>query len=216
MFLDRQVTRMGNYVDPDETDPSKWRGSAGDRGTGGDDLRSVVERALATTEPYRRREAKLYGPEVVREEFDTRDYHHAKVYFDCGVTADGGVKLLTRGYLWGDDERHQRYKSQYRREPDPTDEPPFGAYTVWNQYQFGTASRDGDGTLQFEPDPDESGEYLRSVDWDALYTPVRVRLAELELVRNPAFARYRLEELGGWEDYGASLRYDPDAFAVGP
>jgi hypothetical protein len=175
---------MANYVDPGEKDPMKWRGSTPGDGPGrGAALRSVVERALATELPYRRRETKLYGPAVVREEFESSQYHQAKVYYDGGVTGDGGIKLLTRGYLWGDDERHQRYKSQYRREPAPTEEPPLGSYTVWNQYQYGTTSRGPDGELQFEADPEASDEYLRSVDWDALYTPVKARLVELELVR---------------------------------
>jgi hypothetical protein len=209
---------MGDYVDPRETDPSKWRGSTprGDSDGGRPAIRSVVERALATETPYRRTATRVYGPAVVREEFDSRDYHHAKVYYDAGVTADGAVKLLTRGYLWGDDERHQRYKSQYRRDPEPADEPPFGEYTVWNRYRYGTASRDSDGELVFEPDPDESGEYMRSVAWADLYTPVRTRLAELELVRNPAFARYRLGECEEWDEFGRPLAYDLDAFDVGP
>ncbi|WP_246987482.1 hypothetical protein [Halorientalis marina] len=209
---------MGDYVDPNETDPSKWRGSTPRDGRDGGRaaIRSVVERALATETPYQRTGTRVYGPAVVREEFDSRDYHHAKVYYDGGVTTDGGIKLLTRGYLWGDDERHQRYKSQYRRPPDPADEPPFGEYTVWNQYQFGTASRDAEGELVFEPDPDGSDEYVRSVDWGDLYTPVQGRLVELELVRNPPFARYRLDERGEWTGFGRPLTYDLGAFDAGP
>ena len=218
MSAGRLAPEMADYVDPGEADPAKWAGSTprDELDCGRESVRTVVERALATETPYRRKTTERFGPGTVREEFDTREYRHAKVHFNCGVTAEGRIKLMTRGYLWGADERHQRYRSQYRREAVPADAPPFETYTVWNQYQFGTASRDNDGTLSFDPDPEASGEYLRTVAWADLFTPVRSRLAELELVRNPAFAKYRLEQLGEWAEVGDPMAFDVDAFDVGP
>jgi hypothetical protein len=114
---------MGDYVDPNETDPSTWRGSTPRDGRDGGRaaIRSVVERALATETPYQRTGTRVYGPSVVRAEFDSRDY-----------------------------------------------------------------------------------------------TPVQGRLVELELVRNPPFARYRLDECGEWTEFGRPLTYDLDAFDAGP
>ncbi|WP_312617597.1 hypothetical protein [Haloarcula sp. 1CSR25-25] len=115
----------------------------------------------------------------------------------------------------GGDETHQRFQAQYRRPPPHTETVPFGEYTVWTRYQYGTIERTDDG-LTFAAGEDGPDESLRDRDWASLFDPVRERLAELELVRNPSFSRYRLEELDEWAAYRTRFQYDPGAFAVGP
>ncbi|WP_276271213.1 hypothetical protein [Haloarcula litorea] len=202
---------MDRWVDPDETDPEAWGGSAAVEGGG---VRSVLERADATPLPYQY-EVDLLHEGGVAETFRSREYERARVIYNCGVDAERRVKLLTRGVLWGGEERHQRFKAQYRREPPPTETVPFGEYTVWTRFQYGTIEPNDDGAT-FVPDESDAGETMQDLDWADLYAPVQRRLAELELARNPAFARYRLEESGEWADVRAALAFDPTAFAVGP
>ncbi|KOX94544.1 hypothetical protein [Haloarcula rubripromontorii] len=206
---------MDRWVDPDEADPAQWRG----RGPY-DDLRrgaetvSVLERALRTSLPYQH-EVDIHHDDDVAEQFQSSEYEHARVIYNSGVDANRRIKLLTRGVLWGGGETHQRFQAQYRRPPPPAESVPFGEYTVWSRYQYGTIERTDDGLTFTESDetPDES---LRELDWGALFDPVQERLAELELVRNPTFGKYRLEELDEWEAYRTRFQYDPGAFAVGP
>jgi len=206
---------MDRWVDPEEADPTQWRG-AGPH----DDLRrgaetvSVLERARRTPLPYQY-ELDIHHADGVAEQFRSSEYEHARIVYNSGVDAKRRIKLLTRGVLWGGDETHQRFQAQYRRPPPPTETVPFGEYTVWTRYQYGTIERT-DGGLTFtasEANPDET---LRELDWATLFDPVRERLAELELVRNPPFGKYRLEELDEWAAYRTRFQYDPGAFAVGP
>ena len=206
---------MDRWVDPDEADPAQWRG-AGPH----DDLRrgagtvSVLERARRTPLPYQY-ETAVHHTDGVAEQFRSSAYDHARIVYNSGVDARRRIKLLTRGVLWGGDETHQRFQAQYRRPPPPTETVPFGEYTVWTRYQYGTIERTDDGVTftASEANPDES---LRELDWATLFDPVRERLAELELVRNPPFGKYRLEELDEWAAYRTRFQYDPDAFAIGP
>jgi hypothetical protein len=206
---------MDRWVDPDEADPAQWRGTGPY-----DDLRrgaetvSVLERASQTPLPYQY-EIESHHTAGVAEQFRSGEYQHARIVYNSGVDTKRRIKLLARGVLWGGDETHERFQAQYRRPPPPTESVPFGEYTVWTRRQYGTIERTGDG-LTFtasEASPDES---LRDRDWATLSDPVRERLAELELVRNPAFARYRLSELEEWTAYRTRFQYDPDVFALGP
>ncbi|WP_335999660.1 hypothetical protein [Halorientalis halophila] len=199
------------WVDPHETDPETWGGSAA---AANRPCTPVYERALSTRPPFERTDKLvLHGP-AVTEEFRTRGYESVRVDYHLAVEADGRVKLLARGHLWGGDEPHQRFRAQYRRESEPTDTVPFDEYLAWTRYQFGTIDVE-DGTLSFEPEGDREEE-TRRLDWTDLYASARLRMAELELIRNPGLARYALRDLGEWRDVEDALRYNPDAFAVGP
>lgn len=198
------------WVDPDETDPEQWAGDETEERS----RTSVYERALKTPRPFEREDKLLLQGPSVAEEFRTRGYERARVDYHFAVESDGRIKLLARGYLWGSDERHQRFRAQYRREGEPTESVPFDEYLAWMRYQFGTIEIE-DGRLSFEADGDRN-ERTRRLAWTELFAPDRLRLAELELVRNPALARYVLRDRGDWRDIEDALRYNPEAFGVGP
>lgn len=199
------------WVDPTETDPATWGGS--DAATA-EPCTSVYERALSTPTPYERTDRLvLQGPSVTAE-FRTREYDRVRVDYHLAVETSGRVKLLARGHLWGGGEPHQRFRAQYRRESEPTDTVPFDEYLAWTRFQFGTIHVD-EGTLTFEP-ATEHEETMRRLDWTELYAPDRLRLAELELVRNPGLARYVLRDRDEWRAVEDALRYNPEAFAIGP
>lgn len=199
------------WIDPRENDPDAWRASE----PGEPAVRTVYERAYETAVPYERRDDVYRNGEAVTGEFRTREYEHAKVSYHLAVEGNGRVKLLAKGHLWGDDEVHQRFRAQYRRPGEPTDTEPFDDYHVWVRFRLGTVAR-RDGSLQFEPTDEKPSEKLRTLAWGSLFGPDRVRLAELELVRNPPLARYVLRERDQWAMIRDSLRYNPDAFTVGP
>ncbi|QIO22336.1 hypothetical protein [Haloarcula sp. JP-L23] len=206
---------MDRWVDPDETDPATWRGSGPhDDLRRGEDVGSVLERAARTPLPYQYEEDRHYS-EAVAEIFRTSQFSNARVVYNCGIDAHRRIKVLTRGLLWGGGEDHQRFKAQYRRPPSPTETVPFGEYTVWTRFQYGHIVRTDDG-VTFSPGDSAPEEKLETLAWADLYEPVRQRLVELELVRNPPFAKYRLQELDEWEEYRTQFRYDADAFALGP
>jgi hypothetical protein len=147
--------------------------------------RSRYSNARRTPLPYQY-ELDIHHTDGVADQFQSSEYDHAHVIYNSGVDTDRRIKLLTRGVLWGGDETHQWFQAQYRRPPPPTETVPFGEYTVWTWYQYGTIERTDDG-LTFtasEANPDET---LRELDWVTLFDPVRKRLAELELVWNPPF-----------------------------
>lgn len=214
------VYRSSTIVVPPDSrdrDPTAWRGQTlQDDVRIGDDIRTVLQRAAETRKPYQYKADEFLHGDHIAEMFRSREYTHARVVYDCGLEANGRIKLLTRGHFWGSDDAHQRFQAQYRRPPVPTETIPFDSYEVWMRYRFGTVERSDGGSIRFVADPDRDGESLRSLDWDSLYQPVQRRLAELELVRNPEFARYRLLEHGEWDDVRNLFRYDPTAFAVGP
>ncbi|MFC7077525.1 hypothetical protein [Haloarcula halophila] len=206
---------MARWVDPDETDPETWRGRATDGpARGGSECFSILQRARKTPLPYQYEEDVHHGEEL-REQFQRRAYTDARVVYNGGVDVERRIKLLSRGVLWGGPDTNQRFQAQYRRVGPPTESIPFEEYTVWSRFQYGVIERTDDG-VTFVADDSEPEEQVRSLDWDELYEPVRQRLVELELVRNPPFARYRLRELDEWDDYRAQLRYDTDAFGFRP
>lgn len=202
---------MTPWIDPDETARETWTGES-DRNRGS---RSVYERAHATTLPYERREDfTVAGPDVAAE-FRSSEYDHAKLHYHIGVDANGRVKLLSKGHLWGNEETHRRFRIQYRRAAEPTDTLPFEEYTAWMRFQTGTVSRER-GEIQFDPDRTQTEERTLTLEWPEMYSSDQIRVAEAELVRNPPLARYALLTLGLWEAVRDTLRYNPDAFDVGP
>jgi hypothetical protein len=206
---------MNRWVDPDEADPARWRGTGPHDGLRrGEETVSVFERAHRPPLPYQC-EVVIHHNNGVAEQFRSSEYEHARIVYNSGVDTDRRIKLLARRVLWGGDGTHQRFQAQYRRPPPPTETVPFGGYTVWTRYQYGTIER-VDGGLTFTASEANPGETLRELDWGELFDPVRERLAELELVRNPSFGKYRLEELGEWAAYRTRFQYDPGAFAIGP
>lgn len=203
--------------DPSDRDPTTWRGrSLQDEVRTGEDLRSVLQRAHETEIPYEYEDDELLTGDHVTEMFRTREYTRVRVVYDCRVESSGRISLSTQGHFWGGGDEHQRYKAEYRRPAIPTETVPFDTYEVWMRYQFGTVEREEDGSISFVADHDRDGETLRSLDWDEVYPPIQKRLVELELVRNPAFARYRLLEVDEWTDVEISFAYDPTVFGVGP
>lgn len=202
---------MDPWIDAREARRERWDRSVPRTA---DSLRSVVERATETALPYRRSGEITFGPPHVQEEFEDRAYQHARLDFDASIEANRRVKLLVKGHLWGDDEHHRRLRAQYRRSAPPTETVPFGDYRRWVRYQNGEIHRE-DGGLTFEPagEPRESTERL---PWSDLVSPVQWLLVELELIRNPPFARYRLAEQDRWGSFSDLFRYHTGAFSVGP
>lgn len=199
------------WIDPKETDPEGWVGEDPEESAS----RTVYERAHDTPVPYERCEdLTLSGPDVAAE-FHTAEYDHVKLRYHIGVDADGRIKLLSKGHLWGTDETHRRFRLQYRRPPEPTDDPPFEEYSAWVRFQTGTVHRE-DGEITFDLEPGQTREKTRTLAWPEMYSADQLRLAEAELVRNPPLARYALRAEELWADVRGALRYNPDAFDVGP
>lgn len=203
---------MSTWIDPKERDGTVW--GEDDDPRRGDDVRDVVERAHYTAIPYEFRHDVSYGPRVVEAEFEDLDYRHARLLYHGSLQANGRVKVLVKGHLWGEDERHLRFRSQFRREAPPTKTVPFGEYTVWSRYRYGTVRRN-DG-ISFEPDDDGTTEELVERPWSEIRSPTQYRIAELELVRNPALSRYVLKDRGEWEDLRGHFRWYPGAFEHPP
>ena len=97
--------------------------------------------------------------------------------------------------------------SLFSRAADPTDSVP---YERWLRFQRGDVS--GDEYIHFEPTAGAVEEERTREEWDDLDWATRIRLAELELVRNEPFARYRLQEHGEWVAVSGTLRWKPTAF----
>jgi hypothetical protein len=199
------------WIDPDETDRETWAGSSEHRPA----TKTVYERATDTVTPYEREDdVYVHGPDVA-EEFHAADYTHARLHFHVAVDVQDRTKVLVKGHLWGDDEVHHRFRTQYRRAGEPTETAPFDEYRVWQRTQRGTVSRDGDG-IAFEPDDGSTRERTMTLDWPALYSSDQLRIAEAELVRNPPLARYVLAEQDLWEEVRDAFRYNPEAFDRSP
>lgn len=207
-----EPSRVATWIDPKERDGRMWGEEEDARS--GEDVRGVVARAHYTAVPYEFEHDGAYGSAVVEDAFEDPDYRHARLLFHGSVQANGRVKLLVKGHLWGEEERHLRFRSQFRREAPPTGTVPFGTYTVWSRYRYGTVRRN-DG-LTFEPDQDGTTEELEEREWSAIRAPVQFRIAELELVRNPSLARYVLRDRGEWEETRDYFRWNPSAFEYGP
>ena len=107
-----------------------------------------------------------------------------------------------------------RFKSPFSREAPPTETVPFETYERWLRFQHGevTGVEDDDAYIQFEPTDGAIEDGRERREWTALRWAVRLRLAELELIRNAPFARYRLRERGEWDAVCGTLRWKPTAF----
>lgn len=208
---------LGPWNDPREYRQELWSGRT-DPIRRGDDIRDVLRRAIETGTPYRRRGETVHSGEGLADLFETRTYRHARIGYDATLGADGSVKVLLKGNLWGSEDRDQRFRIQHRREEGPTASIPFDEYDTWVRYQFGDVESDAsarNGWPRFQPTQRPIDED-RSLPWADLFPLDRRLLAEVELVRNPAFARYRLRELDDWEDVRDDLKWDLDAFSIGP
>ena len=173
---------------------------------------------MATAPPYRRRGTEWSSGARLAEQFRSHAYRHASIEYDATLLPDGAVKVLVKGVLWGSDDRDQRYRVQHRREPEPTASIPFDEYETWARYQYGTVPDDtvaSDGLPSFVPETEPSDEAM-TLPWAELFPLHRRLIVELELARNPAFAEYRLRELGEWADARNDLKWDCDAFTKGP
>lgn len=202
---------MTAWIDPHDS-RSGWGRDRGE--TLPERIRPTVERAHEAAVPYQYRERRAFDGTLADVTVDGVEYTSAEYVVNGGVTADREVKLHARGLLWRADapDRARRFKLQVRRAAPPTDTLPYGEYEVWQRYQFGRVTVDEVEGPSFEPE-DGSSRTSRSVAaFGDLLEPVRLHVSELELVRNPPFARYRLQERGRWEAYGAVFRWKADAF----
>jgi hypothetical protein len=199
------------WIDANETDPARWRGRR-ERGPPSTDdpdpMPSTVARAHRAPRPFRYRSTVRVGGALRPE---SRDYDRAALHFDGVVTEAGRVKLVAYGYLWDGHDPDRRFRAQYRRAAPPTETVPFREYTVWRRYQYGTVSATG-GEVTFAPNGEIRTVEAKPIKWPAVPGPVQLRLAELELVRNPHLARYVLRDRGLWDAVDGFFRWDPLAF----
>jgi hypothetical protein len=114
----------------------------------------------------------------------------------------------------GGAEADRRFKSLFTRAADPTETVPFGTYDRWHRSQCGevTGFETGDEYIQFDPTEGAIEEGRAGHEWESMSWGVRRRLAELELIRDAAFARYRLRELDSWDAVRNTLHWKPSAF----
>jgi hypothetical protein len=197
------------WVDPKETAADAWGGVDDEElAAAPSPAASVIERAVSTRRPTQYTDGTYLTPASE----GTDDY--ARIQFNCAVDRAGTVRLTARGYRWGGTESDRRFKSLFMREADPTDTVPFDTYERWLRFQRGevTNFEDGDEYIHFEPTEGAVEEGREDCEWERLRWAVRIRLAELELVRNAPFARYRLQERGEWEAIRGTLRWKPTAF----
>jgi hypothetical protein len=179
-----------------------------------DRIRPTIERAHEATVPYQYREHRTFDETLSEVVLDGVEYTSGEYVVDGGVTADRKLKLHARGLLWRADDpgTARRFKLQIVREGPPTETVPYGEYDVWQRYQFGHVTVDDIDGPAFEPQTDSSRTERSVASFDDLLEPVRLHVSELELVRNPSFARYRLDERDEWAAYGAVFRWKADAF----
>jgi len=177
-------------------------------------IRPTVERAHEVSVPFQYREHRSFDGTLADVVVDDVDYTSGEYVVNGGVTGDRSLKLHVRGLLWRDDEpgKGRRFKLQVVREAPPTESVPYGEYDAWQRFQFGRVTvHDIDGP-SFEPEADSSRTERSVAAFDDLLEPLKLHVSELELVRNPSFARYRLREREEWEPYGAVFRWKADAF----
>jgi len=205
---------MKVWVDPKETTAEAWVGAAADDSSEPTSpAASVVERATRTRYPIQYTDGAFLTP-AAAESGGLNAGGYARVQFNCAVDGRGTIKLTARGYQWGGDGPDRRFKALYTREADPTDTIPFGTYERWRRSQHGTVDgfEGGDEYVDFDPSEGTIEETREECPWETLWDAVRLRLVELELVRNTPFARYRLREHEKWAEIGGTLRWKPTAF----
>jgi len=205
---------MRVWIDPKETAASAWGGEGeSPESAASSSAVPVVERAAAVRRPIQYTDGAFVTP--MADETAGGDHDgYARIQFNCAVDRAGTVKLTARGYRWGSDDPDMRFKSLFSREASPTDTVPFDTYERWLRVQHGEVRgfKDGDEYIHFEPTEGAIDEGRERRAWSDLKWAISLRLAELELVRNTAFARYRLQELGEWDAVRGTLRWKPTAF----
>ena len=205
---------MRVWVDPKETAAGAWGATDEDDAPATSPAVPVFERALSTRPPVQYADGAYLTPMTADPNERTDGDGYARIQFNCAVDRVGTIKLTARGYRWGGDEPDMRFKSLFSRAAEPTETVPFETYERWLRFQHGTVTgfEDGDAYIDFEPTDGavEDGRERRA--WTALRWAVRLRLAELELVRNAPFARYRLRERDEWDAVCGTLRWKPTAF----
>ncbi|MFB6100996.1 MAG: hypothetical protein ABEJ73_00335 [Haloplanus sp.] len=209
---------MRVWIDPKETAEHSWGGNATGESTAADaptPVKPVMERALATHQPVQYGDGAFVTPAQTRDEDGVTADGYARIQFNCAATRPGTIKLTARGYRWGGDEEDMRFKSLFSRESDPTPTVPVGTYERWLRRQHGDVRgyEEGNEYIDFRPTAGSTAERRDRREWESLWRSVRLRLAELELVRNAPFARYVLQERGQWDTIRGILRWKPTAFA---
>ncbi|WP_128477346.1 hypothetical protein [Halorussus pelagicus] len=205
---------MGTWIDPKEDAASLWGG----RKSSSEQLEPMagtVARAIETTLPFQYSETAQYRGTLPDTELDGVQYTSAQVTINGIIQSDRHIKLLSRGYLWTADDGAsygRRFKFQLRRPGPPSETTPFGSYVAWNRYQTGTVETTESEDVAFEPTPDTTRTERGNASFEEVPRPLRQHVAELELVRNPAFAEYVLRERDQWDDYGGVFRWIPTAF----
>lgn len=177
-------------------------------------IRSTVERAHEASVPFQYREHRSFDGTLADVVIDGVEYTSAEYVVNGGVADDRTLKLHVRGLLWraAGSEPGRRFKLQLVREAPPTETVPYEEYDVWQRFQFGRVTVDDVEGPSFDPEADSSRTERSVVAFDDLLEPVKLHVSELELVRSPSFARYRLREREEWEAYGAVFRWKADAF----
>jgi hypothetical protein len=202
---------MTPWVDPNESRSETW--NAGRDAAIPEKIRPTVERAHGVELPFQYRERRSHQGNLGGVVVDDVEYTSGNFVVNGGVTADRGLKLHFRGVMWrsGEYDDARRFKLQIRREPPVTDTVPFGEYEVWQRYQLGSVEVDEVDGPTFTPSGDPETR-RPTASFDDLLEPVKHRLSELELIRNPSFAKYRLAERGEWAEYGGVFRWKANAF----
>lgn len=200
------------WIDPHESDASAWAGTADPPP---EPIAPTMERAHDAGPRVSYQDAVSLGPEELSDEFPASGYRHAYFQFDLDLRFDTTIRLLSRGYVWDGSEPDQRFRVLYRRPASPTRTVPCGQYAVWTRFQYGCVTGVHREDVSFSG-RDEPEDEKRLVSWSELQEPIRVRLAELELARNPPFAKYRLEAIEAWADMDAAIRWRPHAFGERP
>lgn len=208
VYCDRPVTA---WIDPNET-RSNWGQDQDD--TLPDRARPTIERAAETGLPFQYREQRHFDGTLSDVRLDGIEYTSGEYVVNGGVMGDHALKLHARGLIWVTEEPAQcrRFKLQVVRDSPPADTVPYGDYDVWQRYQFGSVTVDPIEGPTFEPDDNDIQTERTTAPFGALLKPVRLHVSELELIRNPSFAQYRLEEREEWEEYGAVFRWKGNAF----
>ncbi|MFC3476879.1 hypothetical protein [Halobacterium litoreum] len=203
---------MVSWIDPHDSKAEAW---GGNRDVSMPEaIESTEERAHRVELPFQYREHRSYERTLDGVEIGGVTYPSGNFVVNGGIAADRTLKLHARGLLWQRDsgENARRFKMQLVRDPPVTDSVPFGDYRSWERFQLGEVNVDDVTGPSFDPDPSTNETRRDSTPFGDLLEPLKRRVAELELVRNPAFAKYRLEERDEWETYGAVFRWQANAF----
>ncbi|WP_135827875.1 hypothetical protein [Halorussus halobius] len=203
---------MGAWVDPKESASKNWAGEADEPDE--PSMRSVRDRAFHTSLPFQYDTVVSFSGTLTGHDVNGTTYRWGKFRLNGGVTRSKALKFSADGYLWrgpGAPADGLRFKAQVTRESPPTDTEPFGEYEIWLRFQSGRVVTT-DGRPTFEPDGTSLTTDRTTRSFDALPETTRVRVAELELVRNQPLATYALGVREEWGEYARHFRFMPQAF----